>query len=98
MSCDAKETYASWRLALESTSTPTAIIISRQGLPLLKDSSNYEKVKLGGYIISNSIKSEPDVTLIATGSEVSLALGAKELLALKKIDVRVVSMPCKRCH
>ncbi len=92
--CDAKETYAAWTLALESTKTPSAIIISRQGLPLLKDSSNYDGVKKGGYIVSDSAKKEPDVTLVATGSEVSLALNAKELLKSKNIDVRVVSLPC----
>ena len=92
--CDAKETYASWRLALESTKTPSAIIISRQNLPLLETSSNYDGVKKGGYIISNSEKQEPDVVLVATGSEVSLALSAKELLKTKNIDARVVSLPC----
>jgi transketolase, bacterial and yeast len=92
--CDAKETYASWRLALESTKTPSAIIISRQGLPLLNNSSNYDGVKKGGYIVSDSTKKEPDFTIIATGSEVSLALDVKDMLKDKKIDVRVVSLPC----
>jgi len=92
--CDAKETYASWRIALESTKTPSAIIISRQGLPLLKDSSNYDGVKKGGYIISNSTKKDPDFTIVATGSEVSLALQVKDMLKNEKIDVRVVSLPC----
>lgn len=91
--CDAKETYAAWRLALESTKTPTCLIISRQGLPLLKDSSNYAGVKKGAYVISESKKKNPDVVLIATGSEVSLALSTKDLLKEKEIDVRVISMP-----
>ena len=91
--CDAKETYAAWRIALESTSTPTCLIISRQGLPLIKDSSNYDGVKKGAYIVSDSKKKEPDVVLIATGSEVSLALGVKDALKEKGKDVRVVSMP-----
>lgn len=91
--CDAKETYAAWRIALESTTNPTSIIISRQGLPLLKDSSNYELVKKGAYVISQSNKKTPDVVLIATGSEVSLALEVKKVLSKNNIDSRVVSMP-----
>ncbi len=91
--CDAKETYAAWRLALESTKTPTCIIISRQGLPLIKKSSNYEGVKKGAYIVEESKKKEPDVVIIATGSEVSLALETKKELEQKNIDSRVVSMP-----
>jgi len=90
--CDSKETYACWRLALESTKTPSALILSRQNLPLLESSSNYADVKKGAYIVKNSKKVNPDLTLIACGSEVSLAL---EVAALLKKDVRVVSMPCQ---
>lgn len=92
--CDTKETYASWTLALESTKTPSCIILSRQGLPLIPTSSNYALVKKGGYIISESKKKNPDVVLIATGSEVSLAFDAKVLLQKKGMDVRIVSLPC----
>lgn len=92
--CDKKETFASYKIALESTKNPSAIITTRQKLPLIDNSSTYEKVKKGAYIISPSNKKNPDCIIIATGSEVSLALKTKELLKTKKIDVRVVSMPC----
>ncbi|MCQ2794482.1 MAG: transketolase [Bacilli bacterium] len=87
---DARETYGAWKLALTSKTTPSAIILSRQNLPLLKGSSDI-KVSQGAYIIAKE-KSKKFVTVIATGSEVNLAIQAKELLN-NKIDVRVVSMP-----
>ncbi|MGP1414047.1 MAG: transketolase [Bacillales bacterium] len=90
--CDAKETYAAWRLALESTETPTCIILSRQALPLLENTSNYEEFKKGAYIVSKE-DNKADLVLIASGSEVSLAITVKELLKKRNIDVRVVSMP-----
>lgn len=89
--CDAKETYAAWKIALLSKYTPTAIILSRQGLPLEKE-SNYDGVSKGAYIISKEEK-KAQAIIIATGSEVSLAIKAQTLLKEKKIDVRVVSMP-----
>lgn len=92
--CDAKETYASYRLALESTKTPSAIILTRQNLPLLKNSSNYDLVKRGGYIISRERGNHPEFTIIASGSEVSLALDVKKYLYSLGLDIRVVSMPC----
>lgn len=88
--CDSRETYAAWRRALESKETPTALILSRQGLPLL--GSKYKEVSKGAYVISKEHK-HIDATLIATGSEVSLAIGAQKELLAKGIDVRVVSMP-----
>lgn len=92
--CDAKETYASYRLALESNKTPSAIILTRQNLPLLKNSSNYDLVKKGGYIISKERGNYPEFTIIASGSEVSLALDVKKYLYSLGLDIRVVSMPC----
>lgn len=89
--CDARETYGAWRLALTSKTTPTAIILSRQNLPLLKN-SNDKKMKNGAYIISKE-KSNKYVTVIASGSEVALALEAKDRLK-GKVDLRIVSMPC----
>lgn len=89
--CDNREVYASYRVALEETSRPSAIILTRQNLPILESSSNYEGVKKGAYIISKEEK-EAKIILIATGSEVSLALNAKEKLK-DLIDIRVVSMP-----
>lgn len=91
---DAKETYASYRLALESTTHPSAIILTRQNLPLLKNTSNYDLVKKGAYIISRERGTHPEFTLIATGSEVSLALDVKNYLYSLGLDIRVVSMPC----
>ena len=88
--CDARETYAAWEIALSSTDHPTALILSRQGLPLLK--SKYAEVKKGAYVISKESK-KLDATIIATGSEVSLAIDAQKELLAKGIDVRVVSMP-----
>ena len=92
--CDAKETYASYRLALESNKTPSAIILTRQNLPLLKNSSNYDLVKKGGYIIYKERGNYPEFTIIASGSEVSLALDVKKYLYSLGLDIRVVSMPC----
>lgn len=90
--CDAIETAAAWKLALLSLETPTAIILSRQGLPRMKN-SNYEGVKKGAYIIEKELGNRPDATIIATGSEVSLAHEAKAKLYNLGIDVRIVSMP-----
>jgi len=87
---DARETYGAWKLALQSKKTPSCLILSRQNLPLLSNSDD-KKVKKGAYIISKE-KSKKFVTVIATGSEVSLALEAKAKIK-NKIDVRVVSMP-----
>jgi transketolase len=88
---DERETYAAWKLALKSTKTPTALILSRQNLPLLENSSD-EGVSKGAYVISYE-KKRIDLVLIATGSEVSLAIEAQQKLLEKHIDVRVVSMP-----
>lgn len=93
--CDAKETYASYRIALEESETPSAIILSRQNLPLLKKSSNYEEVKKGAYVVAKERGNHPEFTIIATGSEVSLALEVKAYLYSLGIDIRVVSMPCQ---
>ena len=89
---DAMETNAAWFSALTSTSTPTALALSRQNLPQLEGSSK-EALK-GGYILQDSEKEVPDAIIMATGSEVSLAVEAKACLKAEGIDVRVVSMPC----
>ena len=88
---DERETYAAWKLALKSTKTPTALILSRQSLPLLENSSD-EGVARGAYVVSPE-KKRADLVLIATGSEVALAIEAQQKLLEKRIDVRVVSMP-----
>ncbi|WP_339226607.1 transketolase [Oceanobacillus sp. FSL K6-2867] len=92
---DANETAAAWRLALESKDQPTALVLTRQDLPTLESTKEnaYEGVKKGAYIVSNSEKETPDALLLATGSEVQLAIASKIALKEKGIDVRVVSMP-----
>lgn len=89
---DATETAAAWHLAATAVSTPTALVLSRQNLPQLKGSSR--QAEKGGYILQDSAKETPDAILIATGSEVALAVDAKAALAEQGVDVRVVSMPC----
>lgn len=86
---DEKETYAAWKLALKSTDHPTCLILSRQGLPLL--TSSEEGVEKGAYIILK--KDNPALELLASGSEVSLALKAADLLSKEGIEVEVVSFP-----
>lgn len=89
---DATETIAAWYSAVTSKETPTALVLTRQNLPQLAGSSK-EALK-GGYVVADSSKETPDAILIASGSEVSLSIEAKEVLAEEGIDVRVVSMPC----
>ena len=89
--CDAVETAAAWYSAMTSTETPTAIVLSRQNLAPMAGSSR-EALK-GAYVLEDC-EGTPDVILIATGSEVELASGAKKVLDEKGMKVRVVSMPC----
>ena len=89
---DATETAAGWYLAATSEKHPTALILTRQNLPQLAGSSK-DALK-GAYVVSEAKKQEMDGILIATGSEVSLAVEAQAELAKEGIDVRVVSMPC----
>ena len=89
---DATETIAAWYSAVTSKKIPTAIVLTRQNLPQLAGSSK-EALK-GGYVVADSSKEKPDAILIASGSEVSLSIEAKEMLAKEGVDVRVVSMPC----
>ena len=89
---DATETIVAWYSAVNSKETPTALVLTRQNLPQLAGSSK-EALK-GGYVVAESSKEAPDAILIASGSEVSLAIEAKEVLTKEGIDVRVVSMPC----
>jgi transketolase len=89
---DATETLAAWYSALKSEKTPTAIILTRQNLPQLAGSSK-EALK-GGYVIKEASRANIDLILIASGSEVALALEAAKELEEMCISVRVVSMPC----
>ena len=89
---DASETAAAWYFALTKKDAPSALVLTRQNLPQL-DGSGKDALK-GGYILEDSTKATPDAIIIATGSEVSLAVEAKKILAGKGVDARVVSMPC----
>ena len=89
---DATETIAAWYSAATSKETPTALVLTRQNLPQLAGSSK-EALK-GAYVLEDSTKATPDAIIIATGSEVQLAVEAKAELAKEGVDVRVVSMPC----
>ena len=92
--CDAVETVAAWRRALERRDGPVALALTRQGVPhQRRTDEQLAQIERGGYILSEGA-GEPDVTLIATGSEVHLAIGALEPLAAAGIRARVVSMPC----
>ncbi|WP_026449639.1 transketolase [Aequorivita capsosiphonis] len=92
---DANETAHAWRVAINHTDGPVALSLTRQKLPII-DQNKYAKAKnleKGAYILSDS-DGDPDIILIATGSEVQLILGAQEKLKKDAIEARVVSMPC----
>ena len=89
---DATETAVAWYSAITSKNTPTVLALSRQNLPQLKGSS--KNALKGGYIIDDSFKKIPDAIIIASGSEVNLAIEAKKRLIEEGFDIRVVSMPC----
>ena len=91
--CDAVEAAVSWRAAIENSSGPTSLIFTRQGLPHIERTSDQvEAISRGGYILLDS-DGDPQLILIATGSEVSLALEVARQLQSDGIRVRVVSMP-----
>ena len=89
--CDRTETAAAWYRAVTSKDQPTALVLTRQNLSQMQGSSK-EALK-GGYILEDSKKEVPDAIIIASGSEVELAVNAKAELAKDGVDVRVVSMP-----
>jgi transketolase len=97
---DANETVVAWRTILERTDHPAGLALSRQNLPVVDRSANgpglasAEGTARGGYVLADPADSQPDVILIATGSEVELALSARDILAADGIKARVVSMPC----
>ena len=90
---DAVEMAAAWKLAIESTENPTALILTRQNVETMENSS-VEGVSKGAYVIGKE-ENHLDAIIIASGSEVNLAMEAKKVLLEKGIDVRVVSMPCQ---
>lgn len=89
---DETETKAAWYCAVTSTRTPTSLVLSRQSLPVLENSSK-DALK-GGYIIRKEKKEKADVVIMATGSETGIAVEAANMLEKDGISARVVSMPC----
>ena len=89
---DAKETTTAWAMAMENMKTPTALILSRQNITNLPEGNDYEQARKGGYIVAGS-DANPDVVLVATGSEVSTLVAGAELLRKDGVKVRIVSVP-----
>ena len=96
--CDTVETAVAWRAALERGDGPTSLVLSRQGLPhQQRDEAGIEAIARGGYVLGDRAGEpdlSPDIILIATGSEVHVAMAAAGSLAADGLAVRVVSMPC----
>ncbi|HEX6228068.1 MAG TPA: transketolase [Solirubrobacterales bacterium] len=93
---DANEVAEAWRCALDRTHQPVALVLTRQGVPIL-DRSRYAPasgLRRGGYVLADAENGDPELILIATGSEVALALAAHEELSGEGIRSRVVSLPC----
>ncbi|WP_165079415.1 MULTISPECIES: transketolase [unclassified Desulfovibrio] len=92
--CDDVETAVAWRSALECATTPTCLALSRQKLPQIpRDEAQVKAIARGGYVLRDCA-GEPELILMATGSETSLAVGAAVTLTARGYRVRVVSMPC----
>ena len=93
--CDANENIACWQVALQHH-TPSAFVLSRQNLKVVCDSPNTEAVAKGGYVLQESTldSQNPKLTLLASGSEVKLALDSQQALEQEGIATRVVSVPC----
>jgi transketolase len=94
---DANETAVAWRTILEHTDRPAGLILSRQNLPIVDRTvlASAEGVAKGAYILADASSGKPDAIIIATGSEVSIALAARETLEAQGTATRVVSMPCQ---
>ena len=92
---DANETVYAWRSVIErsSSSGPVGLCLTRQDIPVLEGTSA-EGVAKGGYVLAEASKPLPDVVIIATGSELQLAVAARETLEAQGVATRVVSMPC----
>ena len=91
--CDTVETAVAWRAALENATGPTSLVLTRQGLPhMARSDAQIAAIARGGYVLRDC-DGTPDVILIATGSEVELAVAAAAALAGEDVDARVVSMP-----
>jgi transketolase len=91
---DTVETAEAWELALSSQKTPSVLALTRQGLPTVRtEHKNKNMVAQGGYVLADA-DGKRQAILLATGSEVSIAMQARELLQAEGIGTRVVSMPC----
>jgi transketolase len=92
--CDAAETAVAWQQAIERTAGPTCLVLSRQNLtPVERTPDQLAAIGRGGYIVYSSAQA-PQLVMMATGSEVALALAAAQALESRGFPVRVVSMPC----
>ncbi|WP_245690956.1 transketolase [Sinosporangium album] len=91
---DANETAAAWRVVLEHNDRPAALALTRQNVPTYEGTADAGRVARGGYVLEDASTGQPRVVIIATGSEVQLAVGARALLEAEGIPTRVVSMPC----
>ena len=91
--CDTVEAFVAWQMAIEHRASPTALILTRQNLPhQARDAAQIKAIGQGGYVLKDCVGA-PKAVIIATGSEVALAIAAQQTLADKGIGVRVVSMP-----
>ncbi|WP_433294668.1 transketolase [Pseudonocardia sp. CA-142604] len=90
---DANETAHAWRATLERAGGPTGLALTRQNLPVLEGTS-YDGVARGGYVLAEASTGEPQVIIMATGSEVQIAVDARKMLEADGVPTRVVSMPC----
>src|SRR5699024_9358434 len=93
---DANETVHAWKAAIEHTTGPSALALTRQNVPVLAGTAEgaAEGVRRGGYVLVEGSEALPEVVLMATGSEVQLAVAAAERLEADGVSARVVSMPC----
>lgn len=91
--CDVVETAEAWKIALESEQTPSILALSRQNVPTLRTKTTENMSRFGAYVIS-SAQREPQATILATGTEVALAVEAQKRLRADGVEVSVVSMPC----
>src|SRR4029077_10453719 len=91
--CDPVEAAVAWMSAVERKEGPSSLLFTRQNVPFQKrDAHTVSAIRRGGYVSENAHK--PKAVILATGSEVQLAVGAKRKLAEEGVSVRVVSMPC----
>jgi len=91
---DANETAQCYKAAIERTNGPVAMCLTRQALPVFEYSGERLPVELGAYILADAVNDRPEILLLASGSEVEIALGARELLEKEGFATRVVSFPC----